>query len=104
MAGTYKKNPNIERDSAELAKKVREQELADLAEARLVISRNAKVAADRIITLLDEPDPAICLQASKHVLKLAGLEVERQEISGATGLVISMEHAQRVLESVLDEG
>ncbi len=72
-------------DHEEASKALREQceanEVQTMTAVRSLLLENAQIASQTILDLLHDEDPRIRLDASKHVLKLTGLEIERKQLS-----------------------
>lgn len=107
-AGKTRKNPNYEADSKAFAEECLQARKKWQAEAAKVISLKLKRAAEFETQLLDQdispeevPALKLKLDAAKHTLKLGGLEIERAEVEskGSVSLVITSEHAQKVLNA-----
>jgi hypothetical protein len=56
--------------------------------ARHIIAKASDRAADRIVTAIDSDDPLISLNASKEVLRMSDVSLERRDETKLTGLHI----------------
>lgn len=95
------KLPEYEERSALLEQEDALEEKASIREVTSIIRHSLKESVKELINLTRSGDESIRLNAVKHHLKLAGLEVEKSEVNnkGAMSLTISPEQAARVIEA-----
>ncbi len=87
---SYEKSLTYSEDSKAYLAKVELRRQECLAKATLIMAEAAEDAARCIVKhtsttsteIIDAPTENVKLNASKHVLKLVGMEIERQEHSG----------------------
>lgn len=98
------KLPDYEERTAALAKQCEENERKTLAEVSSVLLAALKASAEELVNLTASSDESIRLQAVKHHLKLAGLEIEKSEVNnkGTMSLTISSEQAKKVINAAND--
>lgn len=102
---------DFEERNAMLAQTVMRQMEEARIEAVDKLSKSLANSAEELISLtkfsaeeaVEAQSANVRLSAIKHHLKLAGLEVERSEVSHTGGLTISSEHAAKVLDAARDK-
>jgi len=94
------RNPDYEKDSEEFRKVAEKITEKALREARTVISGTLTESAETIVNIMRNSDEEIRRESSaKHLLKLGGLEIERQQIIGGIRLNITERHLDKVLKA-----
>jgi len=95
------KHPDYEERSALLEQEDAIEEKASIREVTSIIRHTLKESVKELINLTRSGDESIRLNAVKHHLKLAGLEVEKSEVNnkGVMSLTISPEQAARVIDA-----